>query len=80
MMETKEQVQRENTKLLMKIAKVKRQLKELNRQTGPNSSDYINLTLQLNSLMNEYVEEEISILEREENRNLVRDSHRLVNV
>lgn len=58
-MESIEPSQSENIKL-MKIIHLRNHLGELYNQSGPNSSKYINLSLQLTVLEKEYIEEKIS--------------------
>jgi hypothetical protein len=62
MMEAKEQIQNENTKLLLEILSIRLNLSELYLQTGPSSPDYISLSLKLDLLINEYFDEKISKL------------------
>ena len=58
-MDSKEFVQSENVKLLMEIFNIKAILSELYAQNGPNSSDYISYSCQLNFLVQEYIEEKM---------------------
>ena len=58
-MDSKEFVQSENVKLLMEIFNIKAILSELYAQNGPNSSDYISYSCQLNFLVHEYIEEKM---------------------
>ena len=62
MMIASEAVQVENMKLLMEIVNLKTQMSELYNQKGPGSSDYIKLSINLDLLINEYVEEKIEHL------------------
>jgi hypothetical protein len=62
MMKAIKPMQTENTKLLMEIVDLKIHLSELYNQTGPNSSKYISLSIQLDKLMNEYFEEKVAQL------------------
>ncbi|WP_153043017.1 hypothetical protein [Neobacillus mesonae] len=62
MMKTKETVPYENKKLLMEIADVKKEKNELYKQTGPGSPDYISLSIKLDLLMKEYIDEKIAHL------------------
>ena len=50
-MNSKEFVQSENVKLLKEIFNIKAILSELYAQNGPNSSDYISYSCQLNFLV-----------------------------
>lgn len=60
-MDSKGYVQRENVTLLKEIYNIKKTLNELYAQNGPNSSDYITFSCQLNFLMNEYIEEKMNL-------------------
>ena len=62
-MNPKEYVQSENVKLLKEISKLKTILSDLYAQSGPNSSDYITFSCQLNFLVNEYVDEKLSFFQ-----------------
>ena len=62
-MNPKEYVQSENVKLLKEISKLKTILSDLYAQNGPNSSDYITFSCQLNFLVNEYVDEKLSFFQ-----------------
>jgi hypothetical protein len=73
MMERRELFQMESQTLLLDIIDLRNQLEELYRQTGPNSSQYINISLRLNALEKEYVSEKIYLFE-------TIDSHQLVTV
>ena len=44
---------------LMKIIQLRNRIEELHQQSGPNSTKYIDLSLQLNALEKEYIEEKI---------------------
>jgi hypothetical protein len=57
-MQVKESIQSEQMKL-MRIIDLRNDLKELRHQNGPNSSKYITLSIQLDSLEKEYIEERI---------------------
>lgn len=54
--------QTENKKLLMDIVELKIKLSELFNQTGPNTSEYISLSIKLDCMMNEYFNEKIEQL------------------
>lgn len=60
-METREQVQDVNRKLLMEIIDLRSQLEDLYIQTGPNSSKYVNISLQLYALEKEYITNKINL-------------------
>jgi hypothetical protein len=63
MMKTKQSIQFfENPKLLMEIGNLKSKKNELYQEKGPSSTDYIKLSLQLDLLINEYIEEKIQFL------------------
>jgi hypothetical protein len=55
-------IQNENTKLLLDIVDLKIKLNDLYNSTGPNTSDYVNLKINLDCLMHEYFEERIEQL------------------
>lgn len=55
-------IQDENTKLLMEIVDMKTKLTNLYNQFGPNTSEYVLLSIQLDKLMNEYFEEKVALL------------------
>lgn len=57
MMKTIELTQMENVELLKEIVHLKTTLSEIYKQDGPSSSEYINLSIKLNSLMHKYFEE-----------------------
>lgn len=57
----KEPLLSEDISLLMEILELKKQLRELYRQSGPGSSDYISLSLKLDLLIHEYFEEKARI-------------------
>lgn len=59
MMEMMKPSQSESIKL-MKIIQLRNRIEELHQQSGPNSSNYIDLSLQLNVLEKEYIDEKIS--------------------
>lgn len=52
----REPLQSENISLLMEILELKQRLRDLYRQSGPGSSDYISLSLKLDLLIHEYFE------------------------
>lgn len=59
----KEPLLSEDISLLMEILELKKQLRELYRQSGPGSSDYISLSLKLDLLIHEYFEEKARVLQ-----------------
>ncbi|MDQ0974928.1 hypothetical protein QFZ31_004806 [Neobacillus niacini] len=61
-MKTNKSTQIENKKLLMDIVELKIKLSELFTQSGPNTSEYISLSIKLDCLMNEYFNEKIEQL------------------
>mgnify|MGYP001047743357 CR=1 FL=1 len=61
-MQTNKSNQIENKKLLMDIVELKIKLSELFSQSGPNTSEYISLSIKLDCLMNEYFDEKIEQL------------------
>ncbi|MEH7179185.1 hypothetical protein [Neobacillus vireti] len=61
-MEAKKLNHKENTKLLMDIVNLKIKQLELYSRTGPNSSEYVSLSIQLEKLMNVYFEEKVAQL------------------
>jgi hypothetical protein len=62
MMKTIKLAQIENKELLMDIVELKIKLSELFTRTGPNTSEYISLSIKLDCLMNEYFNEKIEQL------------------
>ncbi len=62
-MMSKEYVQKENVNLLMEIFNLKTILSKLYAQSGPNSSEYISFSCQLNFLVQEYMEEKMILLQ-----------------
>jgi hypothetical protein len=58
-MKVDESNQLENMILLKEICKLKTNMSELYHQKGPGCSDYISLSLKLNSLVNQYLDEKI---------------------
>jgi len=61
-MKTMERTQKENMELLKEIVQLKTTLSEICKQDGPSSSEYINLSIKLNTLMHKYFEEKAEIL------------------
>ncbi|MDR7080610.1 hypothetical protein J2Y03_005697 [Neobacillus niacini] len=61
-MEANKLNQMENTKLLKDIVNLKIQLSQLYNQSGPNTSEYVSLSIQLDKLMNVYFEEKVAQL------------------
>jgi hypothetical protein len=59
MMKVDESIQLENVMLLKEICTLKTKTSELYHQKGPCCPDYISLSLKLNSLVNQYLEEKI---------------------
>ena len=57
-MKTKEYVKSE---VLVEIANVRKMLSELYNEFGPNSSDYISLSIKLDILVRDYIDERISL-------------------
>jgi hypothetical protein len=64
MMKTMEAAQMENMELLLEIVNLKTNLSDIYKQDGPNSSEYINLSIKLHSLMHQYFEEKTATLVR----------------
>jgi hypothetical protein len=62
MMEANKPNQMENTKLLKDIVDLKIKLSQLYNQYGPNTSEYVSLSIQLDKLMNVYFEEKVAQL------------------
>ena len=58
-MKTNKSSQIENKKLLMDIVELKVKLSDLFNQSGPNTSEYVSLSIKLDCLMNEYFNEKI---------------------
>ncbi|MFB9986381.1 hypothetical protein [Bacillus benzoevorans] len=65
MMEANRYVHGENMKLLKEIYNLKTKQNDMYIQSGPNSSDYINLSIQLNVLEKKYMEEKLSMYQEE---------------
>jgi hypothetical protein len=59
MMKAIESVTQENVNLLLEIVELKAKVSQLYNLYGPGSSEYISLTLKLNQLINEYIDEKI---------------------
>jgi hypothetical protein len=59
MMKVDESIQLENMKLLKEICNLKTKMGELYHQKGPCCPDYISLSLKLNSVIHQYLEEKI---------------------
>ena len=57
-----EVVEVENINLLMEISELKTTISELYDQKGPGSADYIMLSIKLDVLTNEYLQEKIDNL------------------
>ena len=64
-MEAKDRVHGENMKLLKEIYNLKMKLNDMYIQSGPNSSDYINLSIKLNVLEKKYMEEKLTMFQEE---------------
>lgn len=62
MMKTSEAVKLENMELLMEIVNLRAKISELYKQSGPNTSEYITLSIELNLLVKEYFEEKTAQL------------------
>lgn len=60
MMRTNKFIKDENSKLLMDIVELKIKLSNLYNSTGPNTSEYVSLSIKLDCLMNEYFDEKIA--------------------
>jgi hypothetical protein len=58
-MKTNGTVPLENVNLLMEIAHLKSKVIELYNKNGPGNPDYISLSIKLNLLINEYIDERI---------------------
>lgn len=54
--------QGENMELLGEIIQLKTEKNKLYRQSGPNSSGYLDVSLRLNLLMTKYIDEKIENL------------------
>lgn len=65
MMEVNRYVQGENMKLLKEIYNLKTKLNDMYIQSGPNSTDYINLSINLNVLEKKYMEEKLTMYQEE---------------
>jgi hypothetical protein len=62
MMRTDRLIETENSKLLMDIVELRVKLSNLYNSTGPNTSEYVSLSIKLDCLMNEYFDEKIAQL------------------
>lgn len=62
MMKTSEAVKVENMELLMEIVNLRAKINELYNQSGPNTSEYITLSIKLNLLVKDYFEEKTAQL------------------
>jgi hypothetical protein len=62
MMRTDRFIETENSKLLMDIVELRVKLSNLYNSTGPNTSEYVSLSIKLDYLMNEYFDEKIAQL------------------
>ncbi|WP_139185609.1 hypothetical protein [Bacillus sp. OK048] len=62
MMKAHKLIQSENTNLLKDIVDLKIKLSKLYNQTGPNTSEYVSLSIQLSKRMNEYFDEKVAQL------------------
>jgi hypothetical protein len=62
MMRTDRLIETENSKLLMDIVELRVILSNLYNSTGPNTSEYVSLSIKLDCLMNEYFDEKIAQL------------------
>lgn len=65
MMAANLQVYGENMKLLKEIYNLKTKLNDMYTQSGPNSSEYINLSIKLNVLEKKYMEEQLNMYQEE---------------
>ncbi|MEH7076469.1 hypothetical protein V7121_07275 [Neobacillus drentensis] len=61
-MKTYESVQSENMELLLEIVTLKTKLSDIYKQIGPSSSEYITLSIKLQSLMHQYFDEKTADL------------------
>ena len=61
-MQANSHIQSENTILLKDIVDLKIKLSELYNQTGPTTSEYVSLSIQLGKRMHEYFDEKVSQL------------------
>nr|WP_295970860.1 hypothetical protein [uncultured Bacillus sp.] len=64
-MESQGQMHGENMKLLKEIFNLKKILNDMYAKKGPNSSDYINLSIKLNVLEKKYMEEKLMMYQNE---------------
>jgi hypothetical protein len=61
-MKANDSVSYENTELLNEIFQLKTKKNELYSQKGPGSPDYLDLSLKLNVLVTQYIDEKIKTL------------------
>ena len=61
-MKTFEPVQSENMELLLEIVTLRTKLNHIYKQIGPSSSEYITLSIKLNSLMHKYFDQKTADL------------------
>lgn len=61
-MRTDRFIETENSKLLMDIVELRVKLSNLYNSTGPNTSEYVSLSIKLDCLMNEYFDEKLAQL------------------
>ncbi|MEH7253583.1 hypothetical protein V7111_15770 [Neobacillus niacini] len=61
-MKANKRLQSEDTSLLKDIVDLKIKLSELYNQTGPTTSEYVSLSIQLSKRMNEYFDEKVAQL------------------
>ncbi|MDM5330098.1 aspartyl-phosphate phosphatase Spo0E family protein [Neobacillus sp. CF12] len=59
-MRTDRFIETENSKLLMDIVELRVKLSNLYNSTGPNTSEYVSLSIKLDCLMNEYFDEKLA--------------------
>ena len=62
MMRTDRFIETENSKLLMDIVELRVKLSNLYNSTGPNTSEYVSLSIKLDCLMKEYFDEKLAQL------------------
>jgi hypothetical protein len=61
-MRTDRFIETENSKLLMDIVELRVKLSNLYNSTGPNTSEYVSLSIKLDCLMNKYFDEKLAQL------------------
>lgn len=61
-MRTDRFIETENSKLLMDIVELRVKLSNLYNSTGPNTSEYVSLSIKLDCLMKEYFDEKLAQL------------------